>query len=132
MPAALVLAVLSALAASCASFENMLGAAGEVGKDGPKRPLRTAGALHALYPRTDALLLHMRELAARCDAATVGSVQSDGGDLEYVTLTRSKGYMKGHLLRRRTRVAFVFGESARESFVTTQVALDVLDSVCGD
>lgn len=126
------LLVLSLTTRPTAAFENMVSAANEISKDSPKRPVRTAHALHTLYPRTDALLARMRELTARCDAASVGRVQTagGGGDLEYVTLTRRKGYLGGHLLRRRTRVAFVFGESAREAFVTSQVAMEVLEAVC--
>lgn len=123
--------VLAHLISACFAFESMVDAAREVVKDGPKRPLRTAHALHSLYPRTDALLSRVRELAAGCEAATVGSVRVDGGALEYVTLTRRKGYMQAHILKRRTRVCFAFGESGRESFVTSQVALEVLESVCG-
>lgn len=131
-------AAVLAAAAVCgvSAFESLVDAARETAKDAARSPHAPRAHVHALYPRTDGLLARVRELAQSCDEATLGRVAGGGSGadeevLEYVTLTRRKGYLKEHFLKRRTRALFVFGEAGREAFVTSQVALRVLESVCG-
>lgn len=77
----------------------------------------------------------MRDLTETCENATLGSVGGGGQgredeELLYVTLTKKKRYVREHLLHRRTRVVFTFGETARESFVTTAIAMNMLEAAC--
>lgn len=116
-------------------FEDFLSVVDEVEKD-ILHPLPFAVPNRSLYLPTEKFLRRVRELTDSCPFAFVASVHGsspphDQEPLQYVTLTAQKGYVKGHLMRTRTRILAVFGESARE-LVTSHVALALIEAVCAN
>lgn len=120
--AVLLLALLPTLALC---LESVLSASLEASKDAPRPPLKTP-SLHALYPPTTSLLAHLRNATAACPSASLGFA----GDLLYVTLTHPAHYAREHILHARTRLLFVFGATARSSFITPAVATAFVDAAC--